>query len=348
VINSIIAGNTAGADGGGTHVTSSSLESCNVAGNTATGAGGGVYNQGDVTNTIMWDNSPEDLAGDAATYSLAGDDPIFSGYPLPSSVSVWSSVVWDEVSFTTTLTVDGTPWEPGALAGRFVRPDDAINAWYTIASNTQDQIQVFGNAATDVEGNILAEAGDVFSLFDLHLGIDSPCIDAGDGSTAERQDFDGIFRSDIPERPNLGLGPPWADIGAFEYGDGSDPICGAPRYTDDITGHFYVCSEASTWADAIAYCPTLGWGAHIVRITSEEENDFIAGIIDQPSWIGANDIESDTVWRWESNGSSLASFDNWMESHPYINDDYDCAVMESAGEWRDIACSELNAFVCEF
>ncbi|HUU20964.1 MAG TPA: right-handed parallel beta-helix repeat-containing protein [Phycisphaerae bacterium] len=51
---------------------------------------------------------------------------------------------------------------------------------------------------------------------DFHLLGGSPCIDAADGLAAPELDFDGNERCDDPGSPNAGLGPPWADMGAFE------------------------------------------------------------------------------------------------------------------------------------
>jgi len=45
----------------------------------------------------------------------------------------------------------------------------------------------------------------------------SPCIDAADGEVAPEHDIVGHARVDDPGAPNTGLGPPWADIGAYEY-----------------------------------------------------------------------------------------------------------------------------------
>ena len=73
-------------------------------------------------------------------------------------------------------------------------------------------------AAWDGVGNITADpllvdtdAGD-FSLL-----ADSPCIDAADGTVAPETDIDGNERVDHEDTPNTGVGPPWADIGAYEY-----------------------------------------------------------------------------------------------------------------------------------
>ena len=54
-----------------------------------------------------------------------------------------------------------------------------------------------------------------FVIDDLHLGIGSPCIEAGmdAGVYGAEEDFDGV------ERPQDGDGDefPWYDMGAFEY-----------------------------------------------------------------------------------------------------------------------------------
>lgn len=52
---------------------------------------------------------------------------------------------------------------------------------------------------------------------DFHLLPGSPCIDAADGTAAPALDMDGSPRVDDPDSPNSGVGPPWADIGAFEH-----------------------------------------------------------------------------------------------------------------------------------
>ncbi len=49
-----------------------------------------------------------------------------------------------------------------------------------------------------------------------HLLPDSPCIDAADGTRSPATDMDGTPRVDDPNTDNLGIGPPWADMGAYE------------------------------------------------------------------------------------------------------------------------------------
>ena len=52
---------------------------------------------------------------------------------------------------------------------------------------------------------------------DLHLQPGSPCIDAADGTVAPEFDIEGNERIDDTDTPNTGIGPPWADMGAYEY-----------------------------------------------------------------------------------------------------------------------------------
>jgi hypothetical protein len=59
--------------------------------------------------------------------------------------------------------------------------------------------------------------GDPRFVTGFQLGANSPCIDAADGLTAPALDLAGQARRDDVGAPNLGLGGPWADMGAFEF-----------------------------------------------------------------------------------------------------------------------------------
>jgi predicted outer membrane repeat protein len=94
--------------------------------------------------------------------------------------------------------------------------------------NEPDEIEVSSGDPSitycDVEGGYSGAGNiDADPLFvdldggDLHLQAGSPCIDAADGPSAPGSDLDGNPLMDAPDTPNTGIGPPWADIGAFEY-----------------------------------------------------------------------------------------------------------------------------------
>jgi len=68
------------------------------------------------------------------------------------------------------------------------------------------------------EGNIEGDPEFVDTTSDdYHLQPSSPCIDAADGTVAPETDFDGAERYDHPDVANTGLGPPWVDMGSFEF-----------------------------------------------------------------------------------------------------------------------------------
>ncbi len=62
---------------------------------------------------------------------------------------------------------------------------------------------------------------------DLHLGANSPAIDAADGDEAPATDLEGRVRWDDPAVIDTGVGTPtYVDMGAYELGQGSDPCDG--------------------------------------------------------------------------------------------------------------------------
>ena len=70
---------------------------------------------------------------------------------------------------------------------------------------------------------------------DFHLGDYSPCIDAANGAYAPATDLAGNSRQDNATMPNVGSGPPWADIGAYEY-QGDSPLPTTFYVNDGATG----------------------------------------------------------------------------------------------------------------
>jgi len=139
-----------------------------------------------------------------------GLNPLFVGDPL--SGGIWTSdAIYNSATFQTTLTDSYATWTPDKHSGRLLNPDASQNRQFVIVSNTATTITVWGNVTT------IAQIGDVYKIYDYHLQLASPCIDAGYDQDVPNIDFDGEPRPmDVLGIDNNG---PLAeyDIGADEY-----------------------------------------------------------------------------------------------------------------------------------
>ncbi|MBR5527432.1 MAG: hypothetical protein IKV97_00400, partial [Clostridia bacterium] len=119
-------------------------------------------------------------------------------------------------------------------------------------------------------------------------------------------------------------------------------------------GHTYhVYDNDMTWMDAKAYCERIG--GHLVTITSQEENDIVAGIlVGDYYFIGATDEAQEGTWQWE-NGESW-SYSGWDRGEPNNGDgNQNHAAMYGHGNydgrlgvWDDAWGTDSHGFVCEF
>ncbi len=91
---------------------------------------------------------------------------------------------------------------------------DLASEVYVGYSLVEDGDPLFADTEFIVDANPQFVDGDGGNFM---LDEGSPCIDAADGVSAPELDFAGNSRVDDPETDNTGEGPPWADIGAYEY-----------------------------------------------------------------------------------------------------------------------------------
>lgn len=140
-------------------------------------------------------------------------------------------------------------------------------------------------------------------------------------------------------------------------------------------GHVYTVVESPgiSWQDAKEAAEAAQYGGvhgYLATITSQGEHDFILERINKNGWIGANDLGSEGVWRWETGpeagdqfwtgdnegGSAFnGAFTKWNAGEPNNSgDSEDCGQIwfteGSSGQWNDLNCdSEENEYyVVEF
>ncbi len=122
---------------------------------------------------------------------------------------------------------------------------------------------------------------------------------------------------------------------------------------------YYISTYDVTWSEAVAACEQNN--GHLVTISSQEENDYIANEIRQVSdlaainypfhvFIGMSDADQEGTWRW-MNGEPMF-YTNWSPNEPNNLGDEDCAMMflytdERFGKWNDCLPTVTGRFVLE-
>ncbi|XP_041372452.1 perlucin-like protein [Gigantopelta aegis] len=114
---------------------------------------------------------------------------------------------------------------------------------------------------------------------------------------------------------------------------------------------YVILQDKQSWASSMAMCQA--YGAYLVEISSDEENEFVRGMIRETHspiwghWLGATDEYSESHWLWSHSGRALY-YSNWEEDQP---DNYQtsqhCAVMHNNGRWDDGECDLTLKGICE-
>jgi Lectin C-type domain len=136
------------------------------------------------------------------------------------------------------------------------------------------------------------------------------------------------------------------------------PCDGAYQFRNNTTHHCYEAFKTGmTYADAKAYCESVGATLAIVRDTNEVP--FIEGGIlgipnvswNQRVWIGAH--KGGGVWTWVD-GHSLSTGDSdWAPNQPdgkYMGvSGASCLSLDRVNDgYDDAACDSIHDFVCEY
>ncbi len=167
--------------GMGNYISSPTVTSCTFVGNHTDTSGGAIMNvywsSPIITSSTFYGNSANNFGG--GLWNTYESDP-----------TVTNCILWGNSGGQIVSTYDCSP---------------------TVTySDVQHDYPGVGNIHLNP---LLVDPGEG----DLHLGEGSPCIDAANGPAAPALDIDGNPRVDDPDSPNTGVGPPWADMGAYEH-----------------------------------------------------------------------------------------------------------------------------------
>jgi hypothetical protein len=116
-----------------------------------------------------------------------------------------------------------------------------------------------------------------------------------------------------------------------------------------------------SWADALHACEAHG--GTLAKVDSDVADGQIHELDSSsvPTWIGANDLAVEGVWRWSadnsqlppSNGADSTAYANWGPGEPSAMKwgNEDCACFNCDGlrrtTWNDADCGEKKAYVCQ-
>ena len=118
-----------------------------------------------------------------------------------------------------------------------------------------------------------------------------------------------------------------------------------PAASEDFRGHTYeYYSLLLPWENARSFCE---WkGGHLVTIGSQEENDFVHGLMGT-GWIGASDKDEEGTFAWVT--GEPFGYTNWNSGEPNnAGGNENAGKMLEDGQWNDNDGERFFTFVCEY
>ncbi|WP_052566686.1 lectin-like protein [Candidatus Magnetobacterium casense] len=135
---------------------------------------------------------------------------------------------------------------------------------------------------------------------------------------------------------------------------------GGAKIVNPGNNHTYQrIDQQMKWADAKAYCESLG--GYLATVTSDSENKFLidkllpADFFDSVNnsyWVGATDVETEGTWKWIT--AEKWDFTAWGSGEPNSDGgEEDCLMYYSKygntnNLWNDGSCSSTSSLICEW
>ena len=123
-------------------------------------------------------------------------------------------------------------------------------------------------------------------------------------------------------------------------------------YTSAALGKYGFISEKKTWFEAQEYCLNRS-GELASAASGEDMNDMTEVSGGKESWLGLNDLNSDTMdlypnsWKWSTQTESRSGYMNFAASEPNnAGGVEECVTVLVDGAWNDKECSYSLNFVC--
>ncbi|XP_071794438.1 alpha-N-acetylgalactosamine-specific lectin-like [Asterias amurensis] len=134
--------------------------------------------------------------------------------------------------------------------------------------------------------------------------------------------------------------------------------CCPPWLLQNSSCYLFIPNMKKSFLEAETFCQnysTSQRSAHLVSVTSEEENLFLKSYVAKVLgprylpyylWIGYNDIEVSGTFVWTD--GATGSYQNFAEDEqPNAYPNEDCVALNNLQKWRDLQCRYQYEFVCK-
>ncbi|XP_052088196.1 C-type lectin lectoxin-Lio3-like [Mytilus californianus] len=123
---------------------------------------------------------------------------------------------------------------------------------------------------------------------------------------------------------------------------------------EDSCYFFSEITNSLTWNGAQEYCNERG--AKLAEPETLQEGNVLKmeannkyGVVDNGVWLGGNDMDTDGVWEWSSTNTPISTSESDWDVANGNPGSEPCMLLylASGNRWRDAACDEEHAFICE-
>ncbi|CAC5394443.1 unnamed protein product [Mytilus coruscus] len=123
---------------------------------------------------------------------------------------------------------------------------------------------------------------------------------------------------------------------------------------EDSCYFFSELTNSLTWNGAQEYCNERG--AKLAEPETLQEVNLLKmeanskyGIVNNGVWLGGNDMDIDGVWEWSSTNTPISTSESDWDVANGNPGSEPCMLLYLAfgNHWRDAACDEEHAFICE-
>ncbi|XP_076455860.1 macrophage mannose receptor 1-like [Babylonia areolata] len=125
--------------------------------------------------------------------------------------------------------------------------------------------------------------------------------------------------------------------------------CG-PLWEEDPNSDscYMMLTDRMSWLDARDACRSFHGDLLAINTITEQVyiNARISNMDSNFFWVGANDRQTESGWRWTDN--SPMAFINWKPHEPNNQGNADCAAIDRQdGGWSDFPCNARYGYICE-